>query len=97
MTNDVSNIFNVTRRKFWVGVASKDHVENFLKLGICQFCHGKLGTAKRLSKGDFVIYCSSKDTMEGSEPYQKFTAVGIVTKVLHAILNPKYTVNIQYC
>jgi hypothetical protein len=30
------------------------------------------------SKGDFVIYYSSKHTMNGSEHYQKFTAIGIV-------------------
>jgi hypothetical protein len=65
-------------RKFWIGVASKNHVANGVDLGICQFCHGKQAPAKRLTKGDFVIYYSPKQTMEGSEPYQKFTAIGIV-------------------
>jgi hypothetical protein len=64
--------------KYWIGVASKDHVENGVKLGICQFCHGKSTPAKRLRKGDFVIYYSSKHTMGESELYQKFTAIGIV-------------------
>ncbi len=64
--------------KFWVGVASKEHVENGVKLGICQFCHGKIGPAKRLQKGDFVIYYSSKVSMESNELYQKFTAIGEV-------------------
>lgn len=64
--------------KFWVGVASKEHVENGVKLGICQFCHGKISPAKRLQKGDFVIYYSSKISMENSELYQKFTAIGEV-------------------
>lgn len=64
--------------KFWIGVACKEHVENGVKLGICQFCHGKSTPAKRLSRGDFVIYYSSKVTMEGSELYQKFTAIGKV-------------------
>lgn len=67
-----------THRKYWIGVASKDHVENGVKLGICQFCHGKSGPAKRLSQGDFVIYYSSKHRMDGADPYQKFTAIGIV-------------------
>lgn len=65
--------------KFWIGVACKEHVENGVKLGICQFCHGKSGPVKRLSQGDFVIYYSSKVTLEGIEPYQKFTAIGQVT------------------
>lgn len=64
--------------KFWIGVACREHVENGVKLGISQFCHGKSTPAKRLSRGDFVIYYSSKVTMEGKEPYQKFTAIGEV-------------------
>ena len=65
-------------RKYWIGVACKEHIENGIKLGICQFCHGKSAPAKRLQKGDFLIYYSSKHTMGGSEFYQKFTAIGIV-------------------
>jgi hypothetical protein len=34
-------------RKFWIGVASKDHVANGVKL-VCQFCHGKSAPVKRL-------------------------------------------------
>lgn len=65
--------------RFWIGIACKEHVENGIKLGICQFCHGKSAPAKRLSCGDFVIYYSSKVTMDGTELYQKFTAIGKVT------------------
>lgn len=65
--------------KFWIGVASKEHVENGISWGICQFCHGKVGPAKRLKKGDFVIYYSSKVSMGGKELYQKFTSIGEVT------------------
>ncbi len=66
------------QRKFWIGVASKDHVENGVTLGICQFCHGKAAPAKRLRQGDVVIYYSPKHTMGEPELYQKFTAIGIV-------------------
>jgi len=65
-------------RKFWIGVASKNHVATGVELGICQFCHGKLTPAKRLKKDDFIIYYSPKQTMEGSEPCQQFTALGVV-------------------
>ncbi len=64
--------------KFWIGVACKEHVAMAKKLGICQFCHGKSSPTKRLSRDDFVIYYSSKVTMEGAELYQKFTAIGKV-------------------
>lgn len=66
-------------KKYWIGVACKEHVENGLKLGICQFCHGKFAPAKRLSRGDYLIYYSSKVTMGGAELYQKFTAIGQVS------------------
>lgn len=66
------------RARFWIGVACKKHVENGVKLGICQFCHGKSAPSKRLSRGDLVIYYSPKITMTGSDLYQKFTAIGKV-------------------
>ncbi len=65
-------------QKYWIGVASQEHVARGVELGFCQFCHGKAAAAKRPAKGDFVIYYSSKRTMNGAEPYQKFTAIGIV-------------------
>lgn len=40
------------------------------------FLKNDSGPAKRLSRGDFVIYYSSKITMAGSCLYQKFTAIG---------------------
>lgn len=64
--------------KFWIGVACKEHVENGVKFGICQFCHGKATPAKRLSQRDFVIYYSSKQRMGEADLYQKFTALGVV-------------------
>lgn len=84
------------RSKFWIGVASKEHVENGVKLGICQFCHGKIGPAKRLQKGDFVIYYSSKVLMESNELYQKFTAIGeVIDDVPYQVVKP-YRRNIKY-
>lgn len=65
-------------RRFWIGVASKEHVDNGIKLGICQFCHGKLSPVRRLSKGDIVIYYSSKFQMHSPIACQEFTAIGIV-------------------
>lgn len=64
--------------QFYIGVACKEHVENGVKIGIAQFCHGKSAPAKRLKKGDYVIYYSSKITLNKTEPCQKFTAIGVV-------------------
>lgn len=65
-------------QKYWIGVASQEHVARGVELGICQFCHGKQSAAKRPARGDFVIYYSSKRTMNGTELCQKFTAIGII-------------------
>lgn len=72
-------VVNKREQKFWIGVASQEHVERGKAWGICQFCHGKPGPAKRVARGDYVIYYSSKKMMEGNELYQKFTAIGVVT------------------
>lgn len=69
---------DLSNSRFWVEVASKEHVEKGVKLSICQFCHGKSSQVRRLSKNDFVIYYSSKYSMDRPELYQKFTAIGIV-------------------
>lgn len=63
---------------FYIGVASKNHIEIGKEKGFCQFCHGKVNPVKRLKKDDWIIYYSPKITFEGNEPYQKFTAIGQV-------------------
>ncbi len=66
-------------RRFWIGVASKEHVQNGKKIGICQFCHGKSSPATRLRKGDIVIYYSPKLVMDEPAACKQFTAIGVVT------------------
>lgn len=62
--------------KYWIVVASKDHVKYAIEQGIVQACHGKSSPLKRMKIGDFVIYYSSKQTMGKSEKSQEFTAIG---------------------
>lgn len=69
---------NKTKRYSGLVLLAKNMWKTALKLGICQFCHGKSAPAKRLSHGDFVIYYSSKITMAGSDLYQKFTAIEVI-------------------
>jgi len=68
----------MTTTRYWVGVASREHVRVGVKGGFAQFSHGKLGPAKRLSKGDWVIYYSPKLKFGQAEPCQKFVAIGQV-------------------
>ena len=64
--------------KYWVIVASKDHVKRGIAEGIAQTCHGKSGPLKRMKKGDFVIYYSGKLTFGQPDKCQEFTALGKV-------------------
>jgi hypothetical protein len=64
--------------KYWIIVASKDHVKTGIKQGIAQACHGKYAPLKRMRKDDFVVYYSGKQTMGETEKCQEFTAIGKV-------------------
>lgn len=64
--------------KYWVIVASKDHVQKGISEGFAQACHGKAAPLKRMRKGDFVIYYSGKQTMGKLDKCQEFTAIGEV-------------------
>ncbi|MDO6437889.1 EVE domain-containing protein [Cyclobacterium sp. 1_MG-2023] len=64
--------------KYWIIVASKDHVKNGVADGIAQACHGKSGPLIKMNKGDFVIYYSGKQNYKKPEKCQEFTAIGEV-------------------
>lgn len=66
------------KTKYWIIVASKDHVQKGLAEGFAQACHGKAAPLKRMKKDDFIIYYSSKQTMNQPEKCQEFTAIGQV-------------------
>ncbi len=67
------------KTKYWVAVVSKEHVLNGIDWGIMQVCHGKKAPLKRINKGDFIIFYSSKYRMKDKTPYQKFTAIAKAT------------------
>jgi len=46
--------------KYWIIVASKDHVKNGITEGIAQACHGKTSPLRRMKKGDYILYYSGK-------------------------------------
>ncbi|WP_300662819.1 EVE domain-containing protein [Fluviicola sp.] len=70
---------NTRETKYWIIVASKDHVKSGVAGGFAQACHGKAAPLKRMRKGDFIIYYSGKQTMGKTEICQQFTAIGKVT------------------
>jgi EVE domain len=69
----------MTNVRYWIGVASREHVRLGVKGGFAQFSHGKLAPARRPSQGDWVIYYSPKLRFGEAEPCQKFVAIGQVT------------------
>jgi len=64
--------------RYWIGVASKDHVARGVAGGFCQLCHGKAQPLKRMAPGDWIIYYSPKIAFGGDLPCQQFTAMGRV-------------------
>ncbi len=66
------------KTKYWIIVASKDHVKKGVKGGFSQACHGKAAPLKRMQKGDYVIYYSGKQILGESDKCQEFTAIGQV-------------------
>lgn len=64
--------------KYWIIVASKDHVKAGLVDGIAQTCHGKASPLKRMQKDDFIIYYSGKQILGQPALCQEFTAIGRV-------------------
>ncbi|MGX6443662.1 EVE domain-containing protein [Neobacillus sp. K501] len=64
------------RKRFWIGVASGDHVFNAVQGGFAQLCHGKHAPLRKMSSGDWIIYYSPKVNYNESTPHQKFTAIG---------------------
>ena len=64
--------------KYYIIVASKDHVTKGKENGFAQAGHGKKTQLDKLKKNDWIIYYSSKDKYEDGKAYQKFTAIGQV-------------------
>jgi predicted RNA-binding protein len=64
--------------RYWIGVASKEHVLKGVEQGVCQLCHGKSNSLKRLAPGDWIIYYSPRARMQNGDIIQAFTAIGQV-------------------
>ena len=66
------------KSRYWIVVASYDHVRLGAAAGFAQACHGKSSPLRRMHEGDWLIYYSSKATYGQAERCQKFTAIGQV-------------------
>jgi hypothetical protein len=64
--------------KFWIAVASADHVKRGFEGSFMQVCHGKAAPLQRLRPGDGVVYYSPTKAFKGKDKLQAFTALGLV-------------------
>ncbi len=65
-------------KRYWIGVASKEHVKLGVAGGFSQLCHGKAQPLRRMALGDGFIYYSSKEMFGEDALCQQFTAIGEV-------------------
>jgi hypothetical protein len=65
--------------RYWIAVASREHVKRGEAAGFCQVCHGKQRPLERMQPGDWIVYYSSVEVFGESTPCQKFTAIGEIT------------------
>lgn len=64
--------------KYWIAVASGEHVSRGRADGFMQVCHGKVAPLKRIHAGDVVAYYSPTEKFGGTQALQAFTALGVV-------------------
>lgn len=64
--------------RYWIGVASRDHVHAGVRGGFAQLGHGKAAPVRRLAKGDWIVYYSPRTALKDGEVVQAFTAVGTI-------------------
>ncbi|MEP7137526.1 MAG: EVE domain-containing protein [Chloroflexota bacterium] len=65
--------------KYWIIVASKDHLQLGMDGGFIQANHGKAASLKRMHAGNWVIFYSPKVEFEKTERLQCFTAICKIT------------------
>lgn len=66
--------------RFWIGVASKEHVLRGVEGGFVQVCHGKAGPLKIVRPFDWIIYYSPTLKFQEKQPCRSFTAIGRIQK-----------------
>ena len=66
-------------RRFYLGVASLNHITTAVELGVCQFGHGNRSSVAELGPGDWLVYYATREFMDSGDKVQAFTAIGEVS------------------
>jgi hypothetical protein len=64
--------------RYWIAVASAEHVRKGRSEGFMQVNHGKAAPLKRIKPGDGIVYYSPVEQFGSKKPYRCFTAIGHV-------------------
>lgn len=62
--------------RYWIAVASKEHVMRGVQGGFAQICHGKAGSLNQMTANDWIVYYSPTLHFGEKEPCRAFTAIG---------------------
>jgi hypothetical protein len=65
--------------RYWIGVASKSHVQRGVDGSFGQLNHGKKAPLQKLKANDCLIFYLPRLELESKEPCQRFTAIGRVS------------------
>ncbi|MGI8525244.1 MAG: EVE domain-containing protein [Pseudolabrys sp.] len=64
--------------KYWLAVASAEHVRLGRADGFMQLGHGKLAPLKRVRPGDRIVYYSPATAYGGKDKLQSLVAIGVI-------------------
>jgi hypothetical protein len=78
--------------RYWIVVASKEHVMLGVTGGFAQAGHGKRSGLARMHAGDYLIYYSPKVALGGDDPLHAFTALGKVAddEIVQVEMSPDF-------
>jgi len=78
--------------RYWIIVASREHVMLGVAGGFAQAGHGKRSGISRMHAGDRIIYYSPKKVCGGDEPLHAFTALGEVSdeEIVQVAMSPGF-------
>lgn len=65
--------------RYWMGVACAQHARAGRDGGFAQLGHGKHSAVRGLKKGDWIVYYSPREKIDGGAPVRAFTTIGQIT------------------
>lgn len=82
----------MTSPRYWILVASREHVKLGVAGGFAQAGHGKRSGLARMHHSDKVIYYSPNFSLGGNEPLHAFIALGEIDddEIVQAEMTPDF-------